>query len=130
MPPRRNSSIDMMIAQALRKKRELKELQFFGGDALNLSRWTQVINVPGGGTKSCWRIVVTPDDPKYTLPFMAQSKPATATSYQSASVEAVHRTDGNFEYLVIAENWDTNARPIEVTIEYSGKATFSITKIG
>lgn len=120
----------MMIAQALQKKRELKELQFFGGDALNLGRWSTVINVPNDMARHCWRIIVTPDDPKYTLPFMAEIKPATATSYQGGQVEAVRRTDGKYEYLIIAENYAETARPMRVTIEYSGKATFSITQIG
>lgn len=118
----------MLISQALQKKRELKEMQFFGGDALNLGRWSTTLSVPNSG-KHCWRIIITPDDPKYMLPFMAQTKPATATSYQTAEVEAVHRTDGKFEYLIIAENYDTVARTVRVTIEYSGKATFTITKI-
>lgn len=130
MPPRRPSSIDMMIAQAQQKMRELKELQFFGGDALNLGRWSTTVNVPGDATKHCWRVVVTPEDVKTTLPFMAELKPATATSYQNGQVEPVHRTDGNFEYLIIAENYGDTARPMKITIEYTGKATFSITQIG
>ena len=130
MPPRGNTSIDMMIAQALEKMRELKQLQFFGGDALQLGRWTQVINVPGDSTTHCWRVLVTPDDPKTTLPFMAELKPATATSYQGGQVEPVHRTDGKFEYLIIAQNYDTAARPMRITVEYTGKATFSLTQIG
>jgi hypothetical protein len=130
MPPRRNPTMDMLIAQAQQKMRELKELQFFGGDALNLGRWSTTINVPGDGTKHCWRVVVTPDDVKTTLPFMAELKPATATSYQGGQVEAVHRTDGNFEYLIIADNFAAEARPMKITIEYTGKATFSITQIG
>lgn len=130
MQPRGNTSIDMMIAQALEKKRELKELQFFGGDALNLGRWTTVIDVPNDGAKHCWRVVVTPGDPKTTLPFMAELKPATATSYQNGQVEAVHRTDGNFEYLIVADNFAEVARPMRITIEYTGQAEFSITQIG
>ncbi len=130
MPPRGNSSIEMMISQALEKMRELKQLQFFGGDALQLGRWTQVVNVPGDSTKHCWRVIVVPEDVKTTLPFMAELKPGSATSYQGGQVEQVHRDDGSFEYLVIAQNFDTAARPMRITIEYTGKATFSLTQIG
>lgn len=131
MPPRRSSSADMLIAQAQEKLRELKELQFFGGDALNLKRWSQVIDVPPDGTTHCWRVVMTPEDTETTMPFNAILRPATATSYMTGQVEAVHRTDGAFEYLIIGEqNYDVVTRSTKVTIEYTGKASFSITQIG
>lgn len=130
MPPRRNTTIDMLIAQALEKKRELKELQFFGGDALNLGRWAQIINVPNDGVRHCWRVIVTPTDPKTTLPFMAEAKSATATSLLSGQVEAVHRTDGKYEYLIVVQHNAETPLPLRVTIEYTGTATFSITQLG
>lgn len=130
MQPRANSSITMMIAQAMEKMRELKELQFFGGDALNLKRYTQTVNVAGDGQRHCWQIIMTPVDPTTTMPFMAETKPANATSYQTGQVEAVHRTDGSFEYLVIAQNYDTVARPMKINIEYTGAATFQFTQLG
>lgn len=130
MQPRTPNSITMMIAQAMEKMRELKELQFFGGDALNLGRYTQTVDVPPDGVKHCWRIVMTPNNPETTMPFMAQAKPATATSYTDGQVEAVHRTDGKFEYLIIAQNPDTEPRPMRITVEYTGSAEFSFTQIG
>lgn len=131
MQPRTKNSVDMLIAQAQEKLRELKELQFFGGDALNLKRWSQVLNLPPDATAHCWRVVMTPDDPETTMPFNALLKPGSATSYMTGQVEAVHRTDGAFEYLIIPEtNYDVVSRPTKITIEYTGKATFSITQIG
>lgn len=130
MPPRAKNSVDMMIAQAQEKMRELKELQFFGGDALNLKRWSQVINIPPDAAAHCYRVVMTPDDPETTMPFNAVLRPASATSYMTGQIEAVHRTDGAFEYLLILEvNYDTVSRPTKATIEYTGKATFNITQL-
>lgn len=121
----------MLLAQAQEKLRELKELQFFGGDALNLKRWRQQFDVPGNSAKHCYRIIMTPDDPETTMPFSAVSRPTNANSYMSGVIEAVHRTDGVFEYLFITrDNFDSNTRSTTLTIEYTGKATFNVTQIG
>lgn len=131
MQPRANNSITMMIAQAQEKLRELKELQFFGGDALNLKRWTYTVNIPTDAAKHCWRIVMTPDDPETTMPFEAVLRPGDATSYAYGQAEAVHRTDGAYEYLIISgENYEVATKPLKISIEYTGTATFSITQIG
>lgn len=130
MPPRAKNSVDMMIAQAQEKMRELKELQFFGGDALNLKRWSQVINIPPDATAHLYSVVMTPDDPETTMPFNALLRPASATSYMTGQIEPVHRTDNAFEYLVMTEtNYDVVSRPTKLTIEYSGKATFNFTQL-
>ena len=121
----------MIVAQAQEKLRELKELQFFGGDALNLSRWTYTVHIPADAAKHCYRIVITPDDPEKFMPFNAVTKPGGPGIYTGGQVEAVHRTDGNFEYLLItSEEYDGGTQPLVVTIEYTGKATFNITQIG
>ncbi len=131
MPPRANPSITLMVSQAQQKMRELKELQFFGGDSLNLKRWTQVITIPADSTMHCWRVVMIPDDVTTTMPFEVVARPNNATSFTSGQIEAVHRTDGNFEYLVIFNAVFGGTPPqSKLTIEYSGKATFSITQIG
>ena len=131
MQPRGSNNITMMIAQAQEKLRELKELQFFGGDALNLKRWTQTLNIPNDGVKHCWRVVMTPEDPEKSMPFEVVLRPGTATAYTYGQAEAVHRTDGSYEYLIITgENYDGITKPLKATIEYTGKASFSITQIG
>lgn len=131
MPPRANNSITMMVAQAQQKMRELKELQFFGGDSLNLRRWTQTVSLPLDGVMHCWRVVITPDDPATMMPFSATMKPANATSFISGQIEAVHRTDDAFEYLFIFNGeYAGPAQLAKMTIEYSGKATFNVTQIG
>lgn len=131
MQPRGTNSIDMMIAQAIEKMRELKELQFFGGDALNLKRWTQTFNIAPDLTKHCWRIVMTPENANTTMPFDAIVKPANAISYAYGQIERVHRTDGAFEFLLITgANFDVTPIPIKVSIEYTGAAAFTVTQLG
>jgi len=131
MPPRANNSITMMVAQAQQKMRELKELQFFGGDSLTLRRWSQDAILPLDGVSHCWRVVITPDDPATMMPFSAIMKPANATSFISGQVEAVHRTDDAFEYLFIFNaEYAGPVQTARMIIEYSGKATFSVTQIG
>lgn len=131
MRPQSKTGVDMLIAQAQEKLRELKELQFFGGDALNLKRWTQTLSIAPDGAKHCWRIVMTPEDIEKSMPFEVVIKPGTATAYTYGNVEAVHRTDSKYEYLIITgENYDAVAKPLKATIEYTGKATFTITQIG
>lgn len=131
MQPRKTTTVDMLLSQAQEKLRELKELQFFGGDALNLKRQTYTLNLPPDGASHCWRIVMVPDDPEKCMPFEATIKPGNATGYASGQVEAVHRTDNKFEYLIITNpNYDAAAKPLKVSIEYTGKATFSNTQIG
>ena len=131
MPPRANNDITMMVAQAQQKMRELKELQFFGGDSLNLRRWTQNVSLPLDGVMHCWRVVITPDDPATMMPFSAIMKPADATSFISGQVEPVHRTDDAFEYLFIFNaEFAGPAQTAKMLIEYSGKATFNVAQIG
>lgn len=131
MPPRANPSITLMINQAQQKMRELKELQFFGGDALNLKRYKQLINVPADAAPHCWRIVMTPDDPTTTMPLAARQRPADPDSYAGGQIEPVHRTDGAFEYLMIPNpNFSGSVRSFYFIIEYSGSATFTINQIG
>jgi hypothetical protein len=131
MPPRANNSITMMVAQAQQKMRELKELQFFGGDSLNLRRWTQNVTIPTDSVMHCWQVIIIPDDPTTMMPFSAIMKPANATSFIGGQVEAVHRTDGSFEYLFIFNAEFGGTPPIaKLVIEYSGTATFNVTQIG
>lgn len=131
MPPRANPSIVLMIAQAQRKMREFKELQFFGGDSLNMKRWSQVISVAGDNVPHCWRLVITPADPTTMMPFSVMNKPDKATNTTGGQVEPVHRTDGNYEYLMIpVTNFGGVTRTFKLEVEYTGVATFSLTQIG
>lgn len=131
MPPRANPSITLMINQAQQKMRELKELQFFGGDALNLKRYKTLITVPADSAPHCWRIVMTPDDPATSMPLVARQRPATENAFAGGQIEPVHRTDGNFEYLMIPNpNFSGSPRGFYFIIEYSGGATFTINQIG
>lgn len=132
MPPRTNPSIAMLIAQAQERMRESKELQFFGGDALNLKRWKQTVSIPLDSTVHCWRVVLVPENTETTMPFNADFRPGDANTYPSGTIEAVHRTDGAFEYLFIMnpEFSDQPAQNVIFFIEYTGTATVTITQIG
>lgn len=133
MPPRSNPSLDLMVSQAERKLTELKETQFFGGDALNLKRWSQVIMVNGDNVAHCWRLRITPTDPETMMPLSVITKPHTDdyTLVTGASIESVHRDDDIFEYLVIPPvNFSGPARGFKLQVEYSGVATFSLAQIG
>jgi len=131
MPPRANPTITLMVSQAQQKMRELKELQFFGGDSLNLKRYSYTITVPTDAVAHCWRIVMVPDDPNTTMPLDVISKPANATSFSNANIERVHRSDDSFEFLAITDAVYGGTSPqIKVVIEYAGKATFSVNQIG
>ena len=133
MPPRSNPTIDLLLAQAQRKMTELKELQFFGGDSLNLRRWSQQITVAGDSTPHCWRLRITPEDAETMMPFEVGIKPHTAdyTQVIGGQVESVHRTDDIFEYLIIAGvNYGGVPRGFKLQVEYSGIATFNLVQIG
>lgn len=132
MPPRANPTIDLMISQAKRKLTEIKELQYFGGDSLNLKRWSQIVNVAGDSVQHCWRLRITPTDPETMMPLSVQVKPHTADYMQviSAYIEAVHRDDDIFEYLIIPPYANTGAtRSFKLQVEYSGAASFSLVQI-
>lgn len=132
MPPRANPTIDLMIAQAKRKLTEIKELQFFGGDSLNLKRWSQIVNVPPDGVSHCWRLRITPADPQTMMPFSVQIRPHTAdyTKVIGAYSEAVHRDDDIFEYLILPVTNSGETRSFKLQVEYSGAASFSLVQIG
>lgn len=132
MPPRKNNSITMMIAQAQEKLREIKELQFFGGDALNLKRYSHTFVVPvNANPYACFRIVMTPSEPGHTMPIDVGRKPANAaTRIYSGKVERVPRTDGKFEYLIMFDQqFAGETSTMEFYVIYSGAATFELIQV-
>ena len=128
---RPQNRIDLMIAQARQKLNEIKQLQYFGGDSLNLKQHSQIFTIPANDTNyHCWRIVMTPTAIGYTIPIEIKAIPANATSNLRPMLERVQRTDGNFEVLVMFDQsfYDT-AQSSEVLFIYSGAATFTVTQI-
>lgn len=120
----------MMLAEAKRKLEEWKQLQFFGGDALNLKEYMTTVTMPPDAAYHCWRIVMTPTKPEYTMPIDIRIVPTVANQYLIPQVEAVYRTDGSFEWLLIAgANYESTGVTSEVTITYSGAATFTKTTV-
>ena len=132
MPPRANPSIDLLASQIKRKLTEIKELQFFGGDSLNLKRWSQIVNVPPDGVNHCWRLRITPADPQTMMPFSVQIRPHTSdyTKVIGGYSEAVHRDDDIFEYLILPVTNSGETRSFKLQVEYSGAASFSLVQIG
>lgn len=128
---RTKNVLDMLLAQARRKLDEIKELQFFGGDALNLKRKTIDITVPADSRAHCWRIVMHPENRNTTMPIGIIVKPRVASQYRTYSItERVKRADGNFEYLVMyPENYTGETWLDAVEVTYSGKANFTVTQV-
>lgn len=124
-------SLPALITKAERALAEIKQLQLFGGDSLNLQRWTANLTINPDFRCHCWRIVMTPIDKDFTLPISIIAKPTTTAQYRSFSqIERVRRTDGNFEFLVFfPENWGNTPNVEMVAITYSGKATFTLTQV-
>ncbi len=129
MEPRESSDLTKMVSEAERKLEEIKQAQFFGGDALILKRYEYEMVIPGSDTiDRCWKFVMTPTDETKTMPIDVGVKPADATTTAFAKIERVPRTDGKFEYLVMF--LATFLTPIQKTdfyITYSGDATFAVT---
>lgn len=128
---RPQNRIDLMIAQARQKLNEIKQLQYFGGDSLNLKQHSQIFTIPANDTNyHCWSIVMTPTAVGFTIPIDIKAIPANATSNLRPMLERVQRTDGNFEVLVIFDQSLYNtAQSSEVLFTYSGAATFTVTQI-
>lgn len=135
MPPRADNTITKMIAEAQDKLAEIKGIQYFGGDALNLSQFQQsfVGPPPPSGTKDYgWLITMTPDTElvDYTMPLDTQLKPDS--EYQNAgNVERVPTTDGTFQWLVYVTNYSGDFPNVstQLTIIYSGQASFSVQQL-
>lgn len=121
----------MMIAEAMKKLEEIKGIQFFGGDALNLKEYETTFTVGANDyAMHCWRIVMTPTRPNYTMPVDVRTLAGNATSFSNAQIERVWRTDGAFEFLVMTDaNYGSNPIVSALRITYSGAATFTITQI-
>mgnify|MGYP000930600084 CR=1 FL=1 len=128
---RTKNVLDMLLAQAKQKLEEIKQLQFFGGDALNLKRYVVDIVIPPDIRTHCWRIVMMPENKDTTMPIgviVKPGKPIQSRIY--IDIERVRRDDGNFEYLFISDkNYDTDAAIYTIAITYSGKADFAITQL-
>lgn len=129
---RTKNVLDMLLSQAKQKLEEIKQLQFFGGDALNLKRYVVDIVIPPDARTHCWRIVMMPENKDTTMPIGVIVKPGKPTQSKIyTEIERVKRDDGNFEYLFISNsNYDTAAAVDTIAITYSGKANFTINQIG
>lgn len=129
---RTKNVLDMLLSQAKQKLEEIKQLQFFGGDALNLKRYVVDIVIPPDARTHCWRVLMTPENKDTTMPIGVIVKPGKPNQLRTdAYVEPVKRSDGNFEYLFISNsNYDTVAAVDIIVITYSGKANFTINQIG
>lgn len=128
---RQKNVLDMLISQARRKLDELKQLQFFGGDALNLKRATFNITIPSDQRAHCWRVTMTPINTDTTMPISAIVKPSTTNQFRSFGlIERVKRSDGVFEFLIMySENYNTEPWQDMFVVTFSGKADFSITQL-
>lgn len=128
---RQKNVLDMLISQARRKLDELKQLQFFGGDALNLKRATFDITIPSDQRAHCWRVTMTPINTDTTMPISAIVKPSTTNQFRSFGlIERVKRNDGVFEFLIMyQENYSTEPWQDMFVVTFSGKADFSITQL-
>lgn len=126
---RPQTHIDMMIAQARRALDELKGLQVFGGDALNLSEYTHLFTILPNAPAQAWRVVMTPINPEFTMPLEVKGLPYEMSRVRPI-IERVYRNDGNFEVLVIFEqNIEAETHQAQLFITYSGKATFAVEKV-
>lgn len=132
MPPRSTNHITVMIAQARQKLEEIKGLQIFGGDALNLKRYEHTFNMPGGVDNDyCFRVVMTPTEPNFTMPIDTITKPAAPGQFGYMKVERVPKTDGTFEWLVFATQYSfDSAQDTLFAVTYTGSATFNVTQLG
>lgn len=130
MQPRQPTQITVLVAQAQEKMRELKELQFFGGDALQLKRFKQTVTIPDDFDDHCWSVVITPDNPATCMPFSARTRPSNPTSYAQAQIEPVPRTDGAFQYYFLASGGIDVTRDLDIIIEYAGEANITVTQLG
>lgn len=127
---RPQTHIDMMIAQARRKLNEVKELQFFGGDALNLKQYTVNIDIPPSSSARLYQILMTPTNSGYTMPLDVRYTMRNSTSYLRPFLERVQRNDGKFEVLAMFDqNWYDTTQRTQVIIIYSGAATFEFNRL-
>ena len=128
---RQKNVLDTLMSQARRKLDELKQLQFFGGDALNLKHATFDITIPSDMRAHCWRVTMTPVNIATAMPISAIVKPSNTNQFRSfGSIERVKRSDGVFEFLIMyPENYNTEPWQDMFVVTFSGKADFSIIQL-
>lgn len=127
---RPQTNIDTMIAQARRKLNEVKELQFFGGDALNLKQYNANFDIPSGSNPRLYQIIMTPANPGFTMPLDVRSILRDSTSFMQPYIERVHRSDGKYEILAMFDqNFQSTTQRSQVIIVYSGAATFELNRL-
>ena len=127
---RPQTHIDTMIAQARRKLNEVKELQFFGGDALNLKQYSANFDIPSGSNPRLYQIILTPTNPGFTMPLDVRYAMRDETTFLRPFIERVHRTDGKFEVLVMFDqSWYDTTQRTQLIIIYSGAATFELNRL-
>lgn len=123
------ATITDLISAAQTDLEELKEAQFFGGDALIVNEWTEKLS---NDSSVNYRLTLTPDDPKLgvlpSTPQLMWTNPnASGQSAQNYYCNPVYRTDGIFEWVLVGghvDNFDTYLK-----LQYLGKGTVELRRV-
>ena len=127
---RDDDTLTELVATAERNLQELKELQIFGGDALKVQEFTELL---GRGNQVEYTLTLTPDDELGVLPskcdLVYDNPNDSAQMSSNFSIWQVYRDDGIFEWYITGttsmpwSNYDT-----KILLQYIGKGTVTLTR--
>ena len=129
---RKTNALPYLVSQCRQKLDELKELQQFGSDALNLQEYETTLTIPANTyDEKVWLLKMTTTRPKFTMPLDLSIRPADSTTLTDQGTnEPIRISDTEWGwYIFIDKSFYNNANTYKLSVIYSGKATFSVSVI-
>ena len=129
---RKTDSLPYLVDQCERKLEELKGIQQFGGDALNLQEYENTLTIPANTfDEKVWLLRMTATSPKFTMPLDFSIRPANSTTLLDEGItEPIRISDTEWGwYIFIDKTFYDNVNTYKLNVIYSGKATFALSVI-
>ncbi len=126
---RDSSNIVEMVASARRDLEELKELQFFGADALKVNSWSTSVS----NSSDTYRLTLEPDTPGTVLPMQLERgwvyNGSYGAAFEGATIYQRYTSDDTFQWDVSFMANTSEISSASVHLSWLGDATVTWVKV-
>ena len=125
---RDSSNIVDMIADAQRQAEELKEIQFFGADALTVNTWTTTAS----NSSDSYLLTLKPDTAGTVLPMQPECRwvynGTYGAAFEGAIVHPRYTNDGSFQWEVTFMTTSEEITSASIHLSWIGDAKVTWSK--
>ena len=112
-----------MVVDARRDLEELKTLQIFGSDSMNINSWSQDVTM--GTTAVSYTLTLTPDNADLGVLPLAVNIQLSSTSWGYEPYQVI-RTDGTFQWTFTLGGYQSS-ESVRIMLRWIGAGTVTLT---